>query len=75
MRESASLSFSLLCPAEKFFPGGEGESVLMQGVIDCMIEAGELTIIDYKTDRVRGDAAVGVRRPIQNSLRAMPMPH
>lgn len=39
--------FSLLCPAEKFFPGGEGESVLMQGVIDCMIEeAGELTIID-----------------------------
>lgn len=48
--------FSLLCPAEKFFPGGEGESVLMQGVIDCMIEeAGELTIIDYKTDRVRGE--------------------
>jgi ATP-dependent helicase/nuclease subunit A len=51
--------FSLLCPAEKFFPGGEGESVLMQGVIDCMIEeAGELTIIDYKTDRVSSDAAV-----------------
>ena len=48
--------FSLLCPAEKFFPGGEGESVLMQGVIDCMIEEnGELTIIDYKTDRVRGE--------------------
>ena len=48
--------FSLLCPAEKFFPGGEGESVLMQGVIDCMIEEnGELTIIDYKTDRVCGE--------------------
>lgn len=48
--------FSLLCPAEKFFPGGEGESVLLQGVIDCMIEEnGEITIIDYKTDRVRGE--------------------
>lgn len=48
--------FSLLCPAEKLFPGGEGESVLLQGVIDCMIEEnGEITIIDYKTDRVRGD--------------------
>ena len=30
--------------------------MLMQGVIDCMIEEnGELTIIDYKTDRVRGE--------------------
>lgn len=48
--------FSLLCPAEKLFPGGEGESVLLQGVIDCMIEEnGEITIIDYKTDRVHGD--------------------
>lgn len=48
--------FSLLCPAEKLFPGGEGESVLLQGVIDCMIEEnGEITIIDYKTDRVRGN--------------------
>ncbi len=48
--------FSLLCPAEKLFPGGEGESVLLQGVIDCMIEEnGGITIIDYKTDRVHGD--------------------
>lgn len=51
--------FSLLCPAEEFFDGGEGEQVLLQGVIDCMIvEDGEITIIDYKTDRVSGaDAA------------------
>lgn len=63
--------FSLLCPAEKFFPGGEGESVLMQGVIDCMIEeAGELTIIDYKTDRVRGDAAVERAQTYSKQLEA-----
>ena len=30
--------------------------MLLQGVIDCMIEEnGEITIIDYKTDRVRGE--------------------
>ena len=49
--------FSLLCPAEDYFPGGEGEKLLLQGVIDCCIEEdGELTIIDYKTDRVTGTA-------------------
>lgn len=49
--------FSLLCPAEKFIGAGEGEQVLLQGVMDCVIEEnGELTIIDYKTDRVRADA-------------------
>lgn len=49
--------FSLLCPAEDFFREGKGEEVLLQGVIDCCIEEnGELTIIDYKTDRVRGEA-------------------
>ncbi len=48
--------FSILCPAEKFFGEGEGESILLQGVIDCMIvENGEVTVIDYKTDRVRGE--------------------
>ena len=56
-RVSRELRFSLLSPAEEYFDGGEGESVLLQGVIDCCIEEdGELTVIDYKTDRVRGDA-------------------
>lgn len=49
--------FSLLCPAEDFFAAAVGEKVLLQGVIDCCIEEnGELTIIDYKTDRVKGVA-------------------
>ena len=63
--------FSLLCPAEKFFPGGEGESVLLQGVIDCMIEEnGEITIIDYKTDRVRGGEALDRARSYAKQLEA-----
>lgn len=45
--------FSLLCPAEQFFPGAGDEQLLLQGVVDCCIEeSGALTIIDYKTDSV-----------------------
>ena len=45
--------FSLLCPAERWFPGApEGEEILLQGVVDCCIEEdGALTVIDFKTDR------------------------
>ena len=63
--------FSLLCPAEKFFPGGEAESVLLQGVIDCMIEEnGEITIIDYKTDRVRGSELIERAKGYEKQLEA-----
>lgn len=63
--------FSLLCPAEKLFPGGEGESVLLQGVIDCMIEEnGGITIIDYKTDRVHGDETLERARSYAKQLEA-----
>ncbi len=56
-RVKREFKFSLLCPAEYFFRKGTGEEVLLQGVIDCCIEeAGELTVIDYKTDRVKGAA-------------------
>ena len=48
--------FSLLCDAAEFFPAasGAGEQVLLQGVVDCFLEEdGAITVIDYKTDRVR----------------------
>ena len=49
--------FSLLCPAEDYFPGGEDDTLLLQGVIDCAVEKdGAYTIIDYKTDRIPADA-------------------
>ena len=68
MRE---FKFSILCPAEDFFDGGEGESVLLQGVIDCCIEEnGELTIIDYKTDRVRGQELNERAKSYAGQLRA-----
>ena len=68
MRE---FKFSILCPAEDFFDGGEGESVLLQGVIDCCIEEnGGLTVIDYKTDRVRGDELTQRAKTYAGQLRA-----
>lgn len=46
--------FSVLLPAEEFFPGGQGEEVLLQGAVDCwFLEDGGVTVVDYKTDRVR----------------------
>lgn len=44
--------FSVLVPAAEHFPGARGE-ILLQGVVDCCIEqSGELTVIDFKSDRV-----------------------
>lgn len=45
--------FSLLLPSEKLYPGSGEDEILLQGVIDCMLEAEDkLTIIDFKTDYV-----------------------
>ncbi len=49
MRE---FKFSLLCPAGTWYQDAGDESVLLQGVVDCCVEEdGQLTIIDFKTDR------------------------
>ena len=44
--------FSILVPAAKYYSGAEGESVLLQGVVDCYIDDDKLTVIDFKTDYV-----------------------
>jgi ATP-dependent helicase/nuclease subunit A len=47
------MKFSILVPAADYFANGGDEEVLLQGVIDCCWEKnGELTILDFKTDRV-----------------------
>ena len=46
--------FSLLCSGKDLFDADSEEKILLQGVVDCCLEeAGELVIIDYKTDAVR----------------------
>lgn len=48
--------FSLLVPAERYFSGGAGEEILLQGVVDCFVEReADILLLDYKTDRVYGD--------------------
>ena len=46
--------FSILVPACQYDPqAGEGEQVLLQGVVDCYYETLEgITVVDFKTDRV-----------------------
>ena len=46
--------FSLLCDAAQLCGGAAGEELLLQGVVDCFLEEEDgLTVIDYKTDRVK----------------------
>jgi len=52
------LKFSLLVDAEDYFENAGEEKILLQGVVDCCIlEAGGLTVIDFKTDRVTEETA------------------
>ena len=46
--------FSILVEAEDYFPGAEGEELLMQGVIDAWFEDEQgVTVLDFKSDRVK----------------------
>ena len=63
--------FSLLVGADEVFGAAAGEQVLLQGVVDCCIEEdGELVIVDYKTDRVRGAAVERRAETYAGQLRA-----
>ena len=69
--------FSLLVPARDYWPeAGEEERVLLQGVVDCCFEMSEgITVVDFKTDRVRGEAlrrrAEGYRSQLETYSRAL----
>ena len=51
------LRFSLLVPAEEFRPGAGEDGILLQGIVDCcVLDPDGVTVLDYKTDRVSGEA-------------------
>ncbi len=55
VRVEREFKFSMLVPAEDYYPEGEpGESLLLQGVVDCWFQEadGTVTVVDFKTDRV-----------------------
>ena len=54
--------FSLLADAAELLGVEPGEKLLLQGVVDCFIEEdGQLTVIDYKTDRLKNRAEAEAR--------------
>ncbi|HWR43378.1 helicase-exonuclease AddAB subunit AddA [Sporomusa sp.] len=65
------LPFSLMLPAEKFYPdlNGCGEQIFVQGVIDCLFaEDDGLVLVDYKTDRVASDDELAAKYAAQLSM-------
>ncbi|MBR6119172.1 MAG: helicase-exonuclease AddAB subunit AddA [Oscillospiraceae bacterium] len=56
--------FSILSPAERYYPAAAGEEILLQGVTDCcLFRNGSISVVDFKTDRVQPgtEAAAGER--------------
>ena len=54
-RVRREFKFSVVVPAADYYPetAGMDETVLLQGVIDCLLETDAgFTILDFKTDRV-----------------------
>ena len=65
------LPFSLMLPAEKFFPelNGCGEQIFIQGVIDCLFaEEDGLVLVDYKTDRAATIDELAAKYAVQLSM-------
>ena len=51
--------FSILEDASDYVSGLSGETVLLQGVVDCaLIESDGITVVDFKTDRVAADTVM-----------------
>ena len=59
-----------MIPAALAQPGaGEEEEVILQGAVDCtFVEDGQLYVIDFKTDRVRGMEELWARYEAQLQL-------
>ena len=55
--------FTLLMDAAAYDPNARaGDSILLQGVVDCCFETdGGMTVVDFKTDRVRNAEAMAAR--------------
>ncbi|MEG6584291.1 helicase-exonuclease AddAB subunit AddA [Dendrosporobacter sp. 1207_IL3150] len=72
-RVRRELPFSLLLPAERFYPdlSGAEEGIFIQGVIDVLFDDGDgLILVDYKTDKVNSGSELADKYAIQISLYA-----
>lgn len=64
--------FSILEQAERYWPEVDGgETVLLQGVVDCWFDTPEgLVIVDFKSDRVSGETVAGRAESYRPQLEA-----
>ena len=63
--------FSLLVPAGDYDPALAGEEILLQGVVDLFaVTDGAVTVVDFKTDRVSGEALFQRAQAYEPQLRA-----
>lgn len=63
--------FSVLDDASKYGEGMEGETVLLQGVVDCaIIEEDGITIIDFKTDKVTSETVNSIAEQYKGQVKA-----
>ncbi|WP_094603046.1 ATP-dependent helicase/nuclease subunit A [Sporomusa silvacetica DSM 10669] len=68
------MPFSLLLPAEKFYPDLQDcrEQIFVQGIIDCLFaEDDGLVLIDYKTDSAAGADELVTKYAAQLSMYAL----
>ena len=63
--------FSVLTPAEHYFPEAVGEKLLLQGVTDCcLFRDGSIAVVDFKTDRIAPGAETAAGEKYRPQLEA-----
>ena len=61
--------FSILDDGEKYGKNLAGEQVLLQGVVDCaLLEPDGITILDFKTDRVKPDGVEQIKERYRSQV-------
>ncbi|MBQ3553494.1 MAG: helicase-exonuclease AddAB subunit AddA [Clostridia bacterium] len=66
-RVDKEVMFAIHIPAKEAYPEiSSDEDIMLQGVIDCvMVQGGEITVLDYKTDYVRFEEEIAERYRLQ----------
>lgn len=63
-KSEREFSFFYEMPADKLYPQAKGESILLQGIADCVFwEEDGLVLLDYKTDRLGRDQIISRYAP------------
>ena len=63
--------FSVLVDSDRYYPGVDGEKILLQGVVDCaLVKPDGIVVIDFKTDWVNEEMIDQVKMRYAQQIRA-----